>query len=236
MKPTDFLSGVIHLFNDLIGSVVPGILLVFGLYLFKSIPELPLNHFLALDISIKWSLIIVVSYVIGHALLSLHRLLQAYIGKPVRGINSLLKKGEWDTREHNKKIASTSEYIGFMKLVSNKIAIQAKEDFRYELEFNNLRSMAMTISTEGGELARRFMFISLFCYGVSMAVLVLSVVFLTSSFSFEWLAYLFTLFFIFYVRGIDFEYRALNVPFPIALSEILCLVNGDEGTKDEKEK
>jgi ABC-type multidrug transport system fused ATPase/permease subunit len=221
MKSGDFLNGIIHLFNDLIGSVVPGLILGFGLLTLGCIPEAKVGQFQELESSAQWFLIIIVAYVAGHALLSMHRLLQTYIGKPMRFLNTLLKKHELDSRVSDKVIEDSRVYKNFSEAIKNRAntLLSLNDDDTFKI--NNLRSMAMTISKEGSELATRFMFFSLFCYGVSMSILVVGSIHLIQTFSWGWFGLLVLVFFLFYTRGIDFEYRALNVPFPIALAVML---------------
>ena len=220
MKPSEFLSGIIYFFNDLIGSVVPGLIMLAGLYVLKIFPPHLTAEFSKLEQGIEWTITIVIAYVLGHGLLSLHLLLQPYLCPVFNSINTLIKKKEWTELGAWKKrtdyIKQKVPYQEFERIVNERA-----EGETQNYDFNSLRNMAMTISNEAGELARRFMFISLLCYGVSMSILAISLITLMSDICTMRFVPAFFLFFIFYTKGIDFEIRAQNVPFPIALAEII---------------
>ncbi len=254
MKAGEFLSGIVYFFNDFVGAVIPGIVAIAGIYYFYSDIGIQIAALTELTESMQWLLVIVASYASGHALLSLHGLMHVYIKKPIIFISSLLtlrffkvrwcpvRKIEWtwgafwhlvlqDTKD---QIIRSDVYKQFSKLIDTKADSNQRIEVDYFQSFNNLRSMAMTISKEGGETARRFRFISLFCFGIAMAIMVLGVVDIYASCSYEKLTLYFLVFFLFYTRGISFEFRALNIPFPVALSEILFNLEESGDEKEEK--
>ena len=231
MKPTDFLSGIVYFFNDLIGAVVPGIILIAALFVQKNIPEVVVSNFLQFDASIRWLLLIIMAYALGHALLSLHRLLQPYIGNFLRGINSLLIKWKWDSARYESIISNTKTFECFKEIIIKRTKKSLESNEEYKFDYYNLRNMAMTLSNEAGDLARRFMFISLFCYGVSMSILIIGIIDLGYNYSAVGFCLYVIIFFLFYSRGIEFEFRAQNTPFSIVLSEIIS-----EKVKNEDEE
>ncbi len=200
---------------------MPGTILIFGLYTQKYFPEYYIQEFMKINQSGQWILTILISYVLGHAMLSLHKILNSIVGKPLWGVNTLLTKHKWDSKSIEERISNSAEYINFLNIIVKKIDGKGKANIDFTLNYNNLRSMAMTVSQQGGETATRFRFISLFCYGVSMAILILAVIGLANDFTFTMLAIYIGAYLAFYFRGQDFEFRTANVPFPIALTELL---------------
>jgi hypothetical protein len=104
-----------------------------------------------------------------------------------------------------------------------------------EWHFNDLRSIALSISKEAGDLGRRFMFISLFCNGIGTAIFLLAFDFflcaiwfpnalvqysdsLNSVLQFVMLIVLGVLCF---RRGEEFYKRAMFTPFSVATTELL---------------
>lgn len=109
--------------------------------------------------------------------------------------------------------------------------------------FHDIRSFAMTLSTEASAVARRFMFISLLCSGVGAALFVLASDFLISSLFWPGLlakyeyappmllqvGLMMAAATLCFIRGSDFQRRALSTPFSIALATLLFAGKKEKG-------
>ena len=219
MNASDFLTATAHFFNDLIGAVVPGLLLIGGFYAIWGSPPLDVAG------GVAWLSLLVGAFAAGHALLALHRLLSAWLGKLPFAVYRLLTGRGWKWQNMDDPIEKSSSYVEFRELVISKLqASGSTADLSAKMSLNDLRSIAMSVSHESAELGRRFMFISLFCYATSMAILVVVVAYLVTRpstlLSFH-SAIGIVAFGLFYLRGIEFNYRALNAPFAVALTTML---------------
>ena len=101
-------------------------------------------------------------------------------------------------------------------------------------DFNDLRSVALSVSTEAASLGRRFMFISLLCNGVGMALVIMAVdlsacVLLNPKLlhAYEqaapWALQVLLMIlaaFLLFKRGAEFYARAMSTPFSIAVAEL----------------
>ena len=163
MKSSDVINGIVVFFNDLIGGVVPGLILLTGLYWLGAIPSDIKNSKFLMETPFNWLVTLTFSYAAGHGLLGIHRLLQPIVGKVLRGFRNLVFSHKWDTSDFTKKIVEGMAYQQFQLDIAGRHKSSLPESSGSklsELGFDDLRSVAMTISQEGGELARRFMFIS----------------------------------------------------------------------------
>jgi hypothetical protein len=251
MKVSDFLSGLVYFFNDLIGAIVPGLFLLGGLRLLHIIPLDVDKTYLSLSVEGQWVAVLVLGYIVGHGLLSFHRPLRRLLF-PLKGLDDLITKGKWDGRGLEVRVAEAAAYQEFRDYVTKRFMPQTIGNYagpgsekkekpklrgKRIMSPNDLRSIAMTISNEAATLGRRFMFISLFCYGVAMALLTLSLIYVVV----EWpslgawgvtkICLVGTIFYFFYTRGLEFELRAFNTPFPVALGEVLVERKGKERGK-----
>lgn len=237
MKPSDIVSAIVVFFNDLIGAVVPGLILLVGLHWLGATPDSVQKSELLRQAPFDWLLPLAFAYVAGHWLLGLNRLLERLIGGPLRGLNSLLTKGKWITLGFVDQLSKGEAYKLFkedIKVRHRELVAGAGVETFSAMGFHDVRSVAMTLSEEAGELARRFMFISLLCYGTAMAVLVVALYALVFrapllDLSSATVAVVSVIsFFVFYSRGLAFERRALNVPFSVALAVLLTDKKRDE--------
>ena len=227
MKATDFLTALIHFFNDLVAHIVPGLLLVISIaYAFEKFDSDGFK-------SVHWAIHLAIYYILGHFLLALHNELHRFL--------SWLKFTK--TSEIVTNLKTDPTYIEFKKVIK---VLKSDIDFS-NFSFNDARSIAMSSDTEACELAQRFMFISLFCKGVSTALLVICLGswmaianYLDSDCypilynSLITVALLITVY-LFNNRVIEFEKRALRTPFSIALSKrvIFCETLANEPKNDQ---
>lgn len=208
MKPTDILTAFIHFFNDLVAHIIPGLLLVATLaYLLDKFDAKGFQD-------IHWSIHIAAYYVVGHFLLALH------------GKLTLLKALKF-VKTVTPAINESDVIQQFIALLKNKTDIQSTKT----LKFHDIRSIAMSIDPEAGDLGRRFMFITLFCKGIATALLLLAIINICITISTKtcditsvcsyiaslgllWATYIFN------IRAAEFESRALRAPFPVAIAKL----------------
>lgn len=211
------LSSVQSYFNDFVGSVAPGAILLVGLIVGLDIDvtklpaawsQLGSNAEVLLIVTL-----VAILYALGHFLLVLASPIRTYFAGLVR-----------------KTAASPlKEYRGFKQL-SKTINQQLKLEDQEAFSFSTARNIAMTLSADGEELGRRFKFISLFCFGSGMAVLVSAVAWMlhdmltltADRYTLLALAVGLTIFVGLSYRGAQFEESSQKIPFDTALADILA--------------
>lgn len=220
MKIEEATDTIAKFFNDLIGAWVPGVALVVGLALMHLGPVQLQSIFKLGDTSSAALTFAGVLFAIGHALLALHdQILKKLISK-VR----LAKP--FDEAEAKKR----KSYEWFAELVRAQQAGAAAQDWGY----NDLRSVALSVSAEAASIGRRFMFISMLCNGVGTALAILALDFAACSlllpkllFAYEYAApwpaqalLLLGIALALFKQGEVFYNRAMATPFSIAIAEL----------------
>ena len=205
----DSINALIHFFNDVVAQVIPGLL---GLLMFSFCID-------KYDEIFSWSpvMLIALTYVLGHVLLSLRD-----------NLNSFTKViGDKIIDKSYEKVVNLKETITYRKF-EELIERQSEE-----LSFYDTRSIAMTVSEEGAILGRRFMFISLFCEGASISILLfgpfviaklLYSYSINNFFPYAFIANVLLVFLVIYPlekRAADFKRRALNTPFSCAIADLI---------------
>lgn len=220
MKIEQATDTIARFFNDLIGAWVPGAVLAFGLAIIHLGPT-QLQSMLKLADTAPASLIFAgVLFAIGHALIAIHEqvlkklLVKARLAKPFDEAEARMRKSyEW-----------------FAELARGPQGRSDHKDWGY----NDLRSVALSVSTEAASLGRRFMFISLLCNGVGTALAILALDFVVCSlllpqllFSYNhaapWLTQVFLIFgvaLVLFKHGEGFYNRAMTTPFSVATAEL----------------
>ena len=241
MKLDTALQEITHFFNDIIGAVVPGFVLLAGLIVMYE--GLLSRHELELIIANDYFILVIlaVSYSAGHALLAIYKDVIEVIFKKIRNkefelLSQKLKIHRLinGSLENMQSIEASKPYLFFKTFFENNISNNLSTELKLNAKdwsFHDLRSMAMSISSEAASLGQRFMFVSLLCNGVGTALILLWLNFLACI----WFAphllknyshalpvpvQLVILIFsaIFLIRrGDEFHRRALSVPF--------CVVN-----------
>lgn len=217
---SDAIDSLVHFFNDFVGAVIPGIILFFGLAYELGGKEQVGSLFDLFKAEYGWIVLLSVAFAAGHILLALHSLMFA------RRLKKNRKKAE-DT------IKSSDAYRGLVAIVikwrnDNPSGTKIEHAQESSLNFNDLRSIAMSLSSDAAQLGRRFMFIALFCYGIVMAGITIVIAGLwyhradfLSIEGFLSLAIAIFVLVVTYRRGEEFERRALIVPFPCAAAEFI---------------
>lgn len=215
-------------FNDLIGALVPGAVLAIGLTFMHLGPVQLQSIFKLLDSSAAVLTVAGLLFALGHVLLAVH---EHSLKKLLMGVG-ISKK--FDEAEAKKK----ETYVWFAKLVSTMQADSCSKDWSY----NELRSVALSVSSEAGAIGRRFMFISLLCSGVGVALLIIAFDFAICHLADPTLLHLYknaapfcvqvSLFFgvawTLFKQGEVFYSRAMVTPFSIAVAELKFKKDADE--------
>ena len=114
-----------------------------------------------------------------------------------------------------------------------------------EWNYHDLRSIALSLSSDGASLGRRFMFISLLCNGVGTALIIVLLDFIGClifdpkilfpyPMAVNWglqSALLLAASIAMFKRGENFYGRALATPFPIALAELMLRKENNVGER-----
>lgn len=220
MKVEEAADTIAKFFNDLIGAWVPGAVLAVGLVLMHLGP-VQLQSIFKLGDTISASLTFAgVLFAIGHALLALHEQIVKKL------LSSFGLAAPFD--EAGAKMRQSYEW--FAELVK---AQQAGADAK-NWEYKDLRSVALSVSTEAASLGRRFMFISLLCNGVGTALAILAFDFAACSLFFPQLLFayehaapwiiqailLLGIALALFKHGEVFYSRAMATPFSVAAAEL----------------
>ena len=220
MKIEEATDTIAKFFNDLIGAWVPGAVLAVGLALMHLGPGQLQSIFKLGDATSPALTFAGVLFAIGHALLAIHEqilkkmLVKVRFAKPFDEVAAKRRKSyEW-----------------FAELVKAQQATTTAYDWSY----NDLRSVALSVSAEAASVGRRFMFISLLCNGVGTVSAILALDFVACSmlspkllFAYDhaapWYAQAILLLSIALVllkQGEVFYNRAMATPFSIAIAEL----------------
>jgi len=220
MRIEEATDTIARFFNDLIGAWVPGTVLAVGLAIVHIGPK-QLQSIFQLGDTFSAALAFAgILFALGHALLALHEQVLKKLLSKVRIAEA------FDEIEAKKR----QSYKWFVELVEAQLPDPGAKDWSY----NDLRSVALSVSTEAASMGRRFMFISLLCNGVGTALAILAIDFAACSlfspellFAYDhtapWPAQTLLLFVIaltLFKRGEAFYARAMVTPFSIAVAEL----------------
>ncbi|WP_017908032.1 hypothetical protein [Xanthomonas sp. SHU 199] len=220
MKVEEAADTIAKFFNDLIGAWVPGTVLAVGLVLVHLGP-VQLQSIFKLGDKITASLTFAgVLFAIGHTLLALHEQI----------VKKLLTSFGLATPFDEAGAKMRQSYELFVELVKAQQAGAGANNWEYK----DLRSMALSVSTEAASLGRRFMFISLLCNGVGTALAILALDFAACTLLFPqllfaydhaapWLIQAILLLgtaLVLFKHGEVFYSRAMTTPFPVAAAEL----------------
>jgi hypothetical protein len=159
MKVDEATDTIARFFNDLIGAWVPGSILAAGLAIMHLGP-LKIQAILKLGDTTSAALTFAgILFAAGHALLAVHEQI-------LKKLLANLKLTELFDEASAKKRQS---YEWFAELVKAQQTGSGAKDWGY----NDLRSVALSVSAEAASVGRRFMFISLLCNGVGTSLAIL---------------------------------------------------------------
>jgi hypothetical protein len=223
MKVDDAIETITRFFNDLIGSIVPGVVLAVGLFIMHLGPAKIAEASKPLENVTLTLTVVGLMFAAGHVLMAIFDLaLQPFLRacRIVRGFDEVAAK----KRESYKLFAEV------VNKLRNVDVAQTSPDWAY----NDLRSVALSVSAEGASLGRRFMFISLLCNGVGAALVIMLIDFLSCLalnqkllfphvMAMNWLVQSVLILFAavaLFKRGEVFYGRAMATPFSIAVAEL----------------
>lgn len=220
------LKTLTQFFNEIIGAIIPGLVLGTGFAIVHL--NIELDRLKEIDGGIVF-LIIFLAFAAGHGLLSIY---SKTIQPPLEFF------GFFNSKSKIKAFESSTSYKLFEHLVNEKVVGQTLKGSANPFTawtYNDLRNIAFSVSGEAASIGRRFMFISLLCSGIGTALLLINIDFITCSLFLPdalvhyqhapspWLQVLALLFIsLFYIkRGDDFFILAMNTPFSIANVAVL---------------
>lgn len=224
MKVDDAIETLTRFFNDLIGSLVPGAVLITGLA-FMHLEGSNLSAAVKLFESTPLALTVVgLMYAIGHLLLAIFDVV-------IQPALQLLKL----TKRFDETAAKARQSYSFFSDFISKARKEEQLSQPVVWGYHDLRSVALSMAPEGASLGRRFMFISLLCNGTGTALLILTVDFMvclmtnplllaTAIQTIHWLAQLALILIAawsLFRRAESFYSRAMSTPFSIAVAEII---------------
>jgi hypothetical protein len=223
MKVDDAVETITHFFNDLIGSIVPGVVLAVGLSIMHLGPAKIAEASKSLENTTLTLTVVGLMFAAGHVLMAifefaLQPLLRAC--RIVEGFDEVAAK----KRQSYKLFAEVVNKMG------NVDVAQASSEWAYK----DLRSIALSVSAEGASLGRRFMFISLLCNGVGAALVIMLADFLSCQalnqkllfphvMAMNWVVQSLLILLAsmaLFKRGEIFYGRAMATPFSIAVAEL----------------
>lgn len=229
MKVEEATDTIAKFFNDLIGAWVPGTVLAAGL-LVMHLGPLELLSILRLGDSTSAVLTFAgILFALGHALLALYeQILKGSLSK-IRVIKPF----------EEEKAKERQSYQWFSELVKTQQSGPGAKTWGYR----DLRSVALSVSTEAASVGRRFTFIALLCNGVGTALLILAFDFAACSLwsptllfeydhSAPWCLQVILLLgiaWMLFKQGDEFHNRAMVTPFSIAVAELSFNKDADVG-------
>jgi len=226
-KLAELIGSLKDYFNDFIGAILPGSVLVTGL-LWAFGDWLPANQFSKQWGEWNWLPALSLIFLSGHSLLSLNELFLRH--RPKSSTNTGRKSAIQAAEEGR-------AYKTFVEIVRPKLQALGAQS---ALDFNTMRNVAMSLAAGGAELGRRFMFISLFCYGTAAAAWIMvpvALIRLAASPSERGVDLAVACFsalsgLLLHSRGRSFELRAFTVPFSVAIAGLLITPSPDTAGDD----
>jgi hypothetical protein len=219
MKLDDGIDTITKFFNDLIGALVPGLVLAIGLAAMHGGPghiqfvgELGEGAATAFTVT-------GVLFALGHLLLAIHEV----------AVKPLLRKLKITRAFDEQKASARQSCVMFNELITT-----GSNSSKPLWDYRDLRSVALSVSDEAASLGRRFMFISLLCNGVGTALLLVGLNYLICLRFFPGLLFIYDqaapwwlqavlLFsaacFLFKQADLFYE-RAMTTPFSVAVAEL----------------
>jgi hypothetical protein len=160
MKVEEATDTIAKFFNDLIGAWVPGAILAAGLAVMHLGPLHTQAIFELGDTTSAALTFAGILFAAGHALLAVHEQI----------LKRLLVKLRLAKRFDEADAKTRQSYEWFAELVKAQQTGPSAKDWSY----NDLRSVALSVSAEAASVGRRFMFISLLCNGVGTSLAILA--------------------------------------------------------------
>lgn len=165
MKLGEFIAALEKFFNDILGTLVPGAILIIGLYYLDALWafDLPLVDFTS---SFNVFLMGIVAYLVGHIIDEINL--------------KIIPKSKF-------KLEENSSFLVFKAWVHAQLKEKKidknfdNSEITIEIPPRSLRSIAMTVSADATYISRRFRFLQLLFRGTATALIMLTIL----SFVFE---------------------------------------------------
>lgn len=164
MKVEEAVEMTTRFFNDLIGSLVPGAVLAVGLSIMHLGPARIVETSKSLENAALALTVVGLVFAAGHLLMAIFE----HAIQPLLRVCGVIKA--FDEVSAKKR----QSYCLFAEVVNK----QRSGDLTppgSEWAYDDLRSVALSVSPEAASVGRRFMFISLLCNGVGTALVILIV-------------------------------------------------------------
>ncbi len=158
---SDIANSIDRFFLDLIGTAIPGSVLLLGLWITFGQPQISgiILVFPPKSIS-DWIFWVIVGYIFGHAVLNLLEV------KKVKSIVERIRNKYLKQERNNKRLIVP---------IKNWLGVVAESDYS-KAELRYYRNIAMTIAPDNSELIYRFKAISKMNIGVALALSMLGVI------------------------------------------------------------
>lgn len=220
MRAEEVTDTIAKFFNDLIGAWVPGAVLAFGLALMHLGPVQLQSIFKLGDTTSAALTLAGILFALGHVLLSIH---EQALKTPLTKLGLVKAFDEVNAKKRQ-------SYEWFSELVKAQQCGTSSKDWDY----NDLCSVALSVSAEAGSMGRRFMFIALLCNGVGVALTIIALDFALCSMLWPELLFVYDhaapwgvqvalmlgVAWVLFRRGEVFVSRAKSTPFAIAVAEL----------------
>lgn len=235
MKLDELVTFVEKFILDIIGVVLPGVILLIGLAATLS------SNFLAqqwswaqLSTTGKWVVLLILAYASGHGL----HVIGDKVLLPIFGY--FTHSGVQTPKAIVERIEKGASITAFKQAVDKThkgmLPDESKQDFY------STRSLAMSVAPDVEPLTYKFMFISLMNLGAATAVFIVGVVFALKyygmvnyaflKFAITAVSLLILLPWVFLLKFSEFHRRALGVPF--ATATVKLLRDADEGKRSQE--
>jgi hypothetical protein len=223
MKPNDIFEALNRFFIDIIGNIIPGMILIFGLWFTLNQPNETNKIFdtFPKDTS-SWIFLIIASYVSGYGVLSIGETIILPVIELLLPTLQQLSHIIWKTRNQIRE--NTKNHADY-KAVINQIGELYHLPEIDKIEFSLWRSLALAITQENNTLVYRFTFISLLNLGVATAIMSIGSLWIllkatTRNFVMMDLVWFLMVAFIsllYLNKYYEFYRRSMEVPFGLAL-------------------
>lgn len=226
-------SAVDRFFTDIIGTIIPGLFLIFGIWILSSQSTSLSSIVIPSDISI-WIFLVIVSYTTGHAISSIGNGLVNFIIEPILENLSLVKNINFIRSEARlrKQIEKRADFYTFVKQVEKRFP-EIKNLDNEDKDFRFWRNIALSLSKDNS-LVYRFTFISLLNLGIAVDLILISIAWLllwllrdygviqnVKPVNYFVLTFMIIATLPFLERYYQFNRRSLQIPFSIALVTLL---------------
>lgn len=232
MKPDNFIEALSKFFLDIIGTIIPGIILILGFWIILDKPNLGISmSLLSLKDTSSWALFIVAGYVLGYGVTSISEVIilpatDCIISNiPVhRFVGAMVSR-----KEITEKIVKRTDYISVVRKAKEVLEL----DISGEEDFKLWRNMALAITQESNSLVYRFTSISLLNLGVATDFIILALFWCFSALmkyigvfsivipiNFPILVILIIFAFLFLERYYLFYRRSMQIPFSLSLIKL----------------